>query len=298
MSSNVVIPNSKISSSQSGPLSIEDLQVGPISIGKISLSNFTGKFQYKSATMKNLQMRFHITPYIDWRIGIYISMPWPFDDIYIGDSGHYNFDAIDTNWIHLNDVPISSGNLDLSIKDTSFGPFTIGTTAIKGEVNVESINVDDIKMAQTKVPTGLPSLMGADIEVPNPVGATNISVLETDMAKFSSRGIIVPNLTFSSIQALNVNIAEAQSGQINVTTKEFNYTAGTANLLGIASITLGFKIWTEMSAANILFDGLSGDVATDSASSSGFTMNVDMNGLVLCRLKLNGFSVPSIKYEG
>jgi len=300
MSSDIVFPNSKISSSQAGPISIEEIAVGPIEISRLSLTNFKGAFNYQSGVMKNLQLNLKISPYVDWWIKVSVDLGWPFGTVdIIDESGHVNLPSIDTGWSGLGDMNIDPGNMNMSIKEATFGPFKLNPAPIKGDISVRSINVNRINMINTKLPmTGIPAIPGLNLQMPNPMKPMNPSIQETQMQSFQSTGITLPSMTFSDIQALNVQMDQAQSGKLYAKTQSGNIPLGGVSLAGFAGVTLGVKIQTQMQADNLTFNDLNGNVTTDSAVASGFTMNLDINGIIMCYLKLIGYSMPTIEIEG
>lgn len=298
MSTKVSFPNSTINSSHAGPISIQNLVVGPIEINKVTLTNFNGNFKYQSGKMKNLRLRMKIYPYADWWIKVSVDLGDFFGEITIVDEkGHVDLGSIDTGWSNLGDMDISAGDMNLLVKEASFGPFKLTPSAIEG-TKIRAVDVNSIQMVNTKVPTGLPSMFGADIEMPNMMKPVNASVQETKMATFSSTGIALPGMSFSNIQALNVKMDEAQSGKLYAKTKSNPINLGGVDLLGFAGVTIGVVIETEMSADSLNFNDLSGNVTTDNAFTSGFTMNMDMRGIIMCYLKLMGYSIPTIAIEG
>ena len=296
MSSHIVIPGSKIASSHSGPISIEEVVVGPIEIENISFTNFSGDFRYQSGVMKNSKIRLKISPYIEWRVRVCIGFGrW---ETCYGGSGTTYLGTIKTDWSSLGDVNIASGKMKLDIKKASFGPLRMSPSPIKGNggnLGVHSIDVDNIEMIQTEVPTGMPPMLGLEAEVPNMVGPIDATVQETRMEKFKSKGFFSPGMGFRNIKALNVKIDQARSGQLDVNTS-LTRTTKWVNLAYVG-FRLRVTIETWMKADNLIFKTLTGDVMTDLAKVSGFTMNLDIKGITLCNLKLGDYSIPTIKFE-
>jgi hypothetical protein len=294
---NVTFPKSTIDSSHTGPVSIENLAVGPVVIKKLTLSNFEGRFKYDSGIMKNFRLKMIIYPYADWWIYVGVDLGWPIGDITIVDeSGHIDLPSFTTDQ-PLGDMTIDPGEMNILVDDATFGPFSFMPSPVE-ETNIRGVDVKRIQMVNTKVPDVLPSMLGADVEMPNPMKPVDVNVQETRMRMFSTAGIFLPDMSFRDIQALNVKIGDARSGKISAQTTSGNISVGGFSLAGFAGVNFGVKVHTEMTADNIIFNGLDGKVTTKEASTSSFTMNMDMSGIVMCNLKLDKYKIPTIGMEG
>jgi hypothetical protein len=226
-----------------------------------------------------------------------VDLGWLGEITIVNESGHIDLGSFDTGWKNLGDMTIDGGKMNILVDDASFGPFTF-TPSQTENINIQGVDVTRIQMVNTKVPDCLPSALGADVEMPNMMKPMDVTVQETRMAAFPTTGIMLPEMSFNDIQALNVKIGNAQSGKISAQTTSGNIRVGGVSLAGFAGVTFGVKVHTEMSADNIIFNGLDGRVNTQNARASRFTMNMDMKGIVMCNLKLDNYKIPTIGIEG
>lgn len=276
-------------------MTVQEALVGQIQISKVTLNGFKGIFDYNSGTMKNTQIQVVLKPSIDWWYGVCVD--YLIDTYCVSDSGNEPLGSIDTGWSNLGDVSINGGKLSLDIAQTAFGPFVM-TPSIGGEnqgMTASSVQTAEVNMEDTRMSTGLPSVLGLDLPVPNPLGPQSVNVKRTQVARFQTEGIKVPPIAFKDIQAQDVKIDKAVSAGFEVSST-FTKSTDWADL-GYVGFRLRVDITSRIKASNITMNGLSGDVQVQSALASGFDMSLTLNKVELKGLRINDFQIPTILVE-
>ncbi|MBI2126748.1 MAG: hypothetical protein HYU02_05485 [Thaumarchaeota archaeon] len=297
-SQEIKIPNSKIESSQSSRVSIQRAVVGQIRIDQVTLNGFKGNFNYNSGMMSNTQIKIVIKPYLDYWWGVCIGLPWPFDDVCVGDDGSVSFGTIDMGWSNLGNVSIAGGQLLLDVAQTTFGPFNMTPLPLGGKdqpITAASVQTNDIRMEDTSMSTGLPSVLGLDLPVPNPMGPQSVNIKKTTIAQLLTEGMRIPPMGFTGIDAKNVKMDKAESGGFQA---QGTFTKSTSWLnLTFVGFRLRFEITSILKASKITMNGLSGNVQVQSALTSAFNMSLNLSGIEINGLKINKFQVPAIVLE-
>jgi hypothetical protein len=295
-SQEVKFPTSKIGSSETGITTIQQALIGPIVVNQIQLNGFKGLFNYGSGLMENTQMDLIIKPYIDYWWGVCIDL-WV-DDYCVGDSGSVSLGTIDTGWSSLGDVAIKAGALSLDIDQTTFGPFKLTPLPIGGKeqmLTVSSIKANEIFMKNTSMSTGLPSVLGLDIPLPNPMGPQTVNVERVNMNQFATDGIRVPPMSFRDVEASNIQMDSVKSGSFEAT-GSFSKSTGWVNFVFVG-FRLRVDIVSKLKASKLTMKNLSGKVNVNNVGSSGFTMSMNLRGINVAGLKINNFEIPTIDLE-
>ena len=120
MAPSIVVPSSEISSSSGGPLTIDRVEVIPVSIPSVALKDFSGSFSYASAKAKNVDIEMDITINSTFN-GEVITPDWLPN---IGVSGGIDFDTF-TQTNSLGDIDMDGGSFTMKANAMSFGPFAM-----------------------------------------------------------------------------------------------------------------------------------------------------------------------------
>lgn len=288
----IEIPSSQIGSADAGPLSIREVQVGQVSIDKVTMKNFSGKFDYNSGTMENTEVRVVLQLHLDYWWGVCIDIG--FGNWCTGDNGSVGLGTIDTKWTSLGDVAIAGGQLALDVNQTSFGPFSISPQPLYG-TRVASVQADNIAMKNTRLTTSMPAVLGLKIPIPNPMGASSIDADDVAIGNFSTRGIMIPPLSFRDMHASNVSMDTAESDGFEADAS-FSEATNWVNL-EFVGFRLRTDITTSLKASKIKMNGLKGDVSVGSADTSGFTMAMTLEGVDVAGLQINQVKAPTLDLE-
>ncbi|MCL4436978.1 MAG: hypothetical protein M1503_06890 [Thaumarchaeota archaeon] len=297
-SQEINFPVSKIASSEAGLTTIQQALVGPIVVNQIKLNNFKGSFNYVSGTMKNTQLKVDVGFYISYWVGICIDLG--FDTYCLSKEGtEVGIGSVSSGWFGVGDLSIDPGTLSLDIAQTTFGPFAISSLSIGGKeqqpLTVSSMKANGISMKNTSMHTGLPSVLGLDLPVPNPMGPQSVNTETVNMRQFVTEGIRVPPMEFIDVQASNIKMDSVESAGFEAGGGKKIY-SNWANF-GIAKFQLIVQVNSHIKCSKLKMQDLSGNVHVGSVQSSGFTMSMSLNGINISGLKINGFEVPTIELE-
>jgi len=146
----ILIPDSSISSSFTGPISIEQIEIGEVEVPKINMNNFFGEFSYSSAKAKDveIEIRMSINTEFDGRI----DLPWPFSGKDV--DGHVNFPTR-TETYKLDDIDVAAGSFKMESANANSGPFKakidpIGNNNNQTSVSKTSVNCIGMKCTEMK----------------------------------------------------------------------------------------------------------------------------------------------------
>jgi hypothetical protein len=292
---NIKIPESSIASSSTGRITIDQIEVHDLMVKSMSLEDFKGKFTYGKSKLKNLKIRLTLRPKIDWWVGIYIDMPWPFDDIDWSWSGTIGLGEVTLPWLNLGDQDISWGSLNINSPKIVFGPLDLPIEPMKS-TRIEKMAIRDIDMFETRIPTGMLALLGTSMSIANPLDPKDVSVEETMIGTMDSVNINLPSFVIpQEIMIPNIKMDDLATSNINAagsTSKKFGQVD-----LGLLRLTLRIDIDSEVSIDKISITDIDGDVTLGRMAATGLTFDLGFNGIDICDLKLKQLSIPDLELE-
>ena len=311
VTSRVVIPKSSITSSIGGPLSIDEIEIGEISIPNLQLRDFSGTFKYDSCTARNVELE--VTLSINTSFSGKIDLPWPlcWSDYCYGVSGGVNF-ASYVEKQSFGDVVFGAGQFSMFSAITKISPFSMTTEPMKRST-IDEVTAADIQMKCTSIPieTPLGINIGLCLPIPNPTGPNDIATDDTNIAEMDSTGIHSQHVSMKDIAALNIIIPsvttpafEAKSNTaMTISTSKKMYGAGVA-LIGDAdsahltgTLTLNITKTIMRVKGGLEFKNLSGTVTTKSAIADKLDLNLVMKGIKIKGLNFCGMKIPEIEVD-
>lgn len=313
MAPDILIPNSSIKSSSSGPVTIDKMEVGAVSIPTVDMKDFKGAFSYASSVAKDVQVQMEVSVCSTF-CGV-VCIPWPI--CCVGVSGGISISTF-TQTNCIGDVAVEGGSFCMSIANSDFGPFSM-TIPPTGKTTVAKIEVKEICMKYTEVPMPSPLgiTLGDSFPIPNPSGPMDVKVKQTVMNELDSTGVAVPAASIKNVKVLNIKIP-------SVTTKPMTIVSPTpvsvsmemplyndGSCLGSKVTQTGSaqcgKIETDMTLnissvtmnirGGIEFKCIQGNVTTSSASAGPFDMNLDLKCVKIKGLTLLGMKMPEIEVQ-
>ena len=304
-----VMPKSEIASSIGGPLSIEEIEIGEISIPSLLLKNFSGTFKYDSCKAKNVELE--ITLSISTTFSGNIDLPWPicWEDFCYGVSGGVDFDSY-VEKHSLGDVVFGKGQFSMLSPSTTIGPFSMTPNPIRG-TKIDQVTADNIQMKCTSIPidTPLGINIGLCLPIPNPMSPNDIATDQTSIDEMDSTGISSPQASMKNISALNVTIPsvttqafEAQSATaLTISTSKKMYGPGVtlhgdadrAHITGVLTLHVSKMIMRVK--GGLEFTNLKGSVTTDSAIADKLDLSLVLKGIRIKGLNLCGMKIPEIE---
>ena len=305
------IPNSDICSSSAGPITIDTIEISPVSIPSVTLKDFSGTFTYGSATAKNVEIEMTINLSSTFS-GEVITPDWLPN---VNVSGGINFDPfVQSN--SLGDIDMDGGSFTMEADAMSFGPFSMKPDPIGNgtKTTVAEMNAKDIQMRQTIIPLQNPLgiTLGDSFPVQNPMGPMNVKVKKTCIDELDSTKVATPPATVRNIVAQKINIPKVTTGALEVDssasippvvmTRDLwdnganpygdatNQKITTTVTLNISGVKLKIKGGLE-------FKNVQGSVAVTSASSTPFDLNLAFKGMKIVDLKMKGLTLPELEVE-
>jgi hypothetical protein len=305
LSPDIVIPESSINSSEGGPVTIDEVELGVVSIPSVKLKDFKGSFTYASSIAKDVDISIQLS--ISSSFNGVVFVPWPI--CCVGVCGTLDVASF-TETNNLGDVDMLAGSFDMNIPQVDFGPFSMQADPI-GETSVATIKVKGIEMCRTKVtmPNPLGLTFGDSFPVENPMGPMNVSIKKTTMKELDSITIATPPATVKDIEAQNIIMPTVTTGPVTVSSitpisvsMSMPLWGGGVTTTGNAccqeittSVTLNIESVTLKINGGIEFSGLVGSVTTASASSGAFDLDLKLLRLKICGLTLKGMKMPEME---
>jgi len=200
------MPTSEIASSIGGPLTIERIEVGSVSIPNLKLNAFNGNFSYGSCIAKNVELE--LTLSINTSFTGSIDLPWPlcWSDFCYDVSGGVDLAAF-TEKYQLGNINFQSGNFSMSAPTTTVSPFSMTAEPIQG-TSIEEIVTENVQMKCTSIPVDNPLgvKIGFCMPIQNMMDPNNVITDETDIQKMESKKIKSVRVTMKDIKAINITI--------------------------------------------------------------------------------------------
>ncbi len=307
----IEVPQSEICSSSAGPITIDTIEISPVSIPSVTLKDFSGSFTYASAKAKNVEIEMTITINSTFS-GEVITPDWLPN---VNVSGGIDFDPfMQTN--SLGDIDMDGGSFDMKANAMSFGPFSMKPDPIGNgsKTTVTEMNAKDIDMHATIIPLQNPLgiTLGDSFPVQNPMGPMNIKVKKTCIDELDSTKVTTPPATVRNVVAQKINIPKVTTGPLEVDSntpiRAFTMTkdlwdngahpyGDATNQKITTTVTLNIQGVKLKIKGGLEFSDVEGSVSVSSASSTPFDLNLAFKGLKIVDLKMKGLSLPEIEVE-
>jgi len=314
----ILIPCSEIESSSGGPITVDSIEVGAVTIPSVDMKNFKGVFSYASSKAKNVEidMKLTIRSSFSGSVCVPIIGCW-------GVGGRLDIVCLTQN-SSLGDIPMSGGSFCMQSPSVDFGPFSMTVPPLGGakKTTVGKIQVTDVNMHCTEVPmtTPLGITLGDSFPVTNPMCSMDVKIKETEIEDLDSTKVSTPPASVKDIKAVNINIPSVTTKPINISTsaainvpaismplyccssklppgtKVYQYCCAqcehicTTVSLDVTSVTVRIK-------GGIEFKCIKGSVTTCSASSGPFDLDLNLKGLKIKGLSILGLEMPEIEVE-
>jgi hypothetical protein len=309
------MPTSQISSSIGGPLSIERIEVGSVSIPNLGLKGFNGNFSYTSCKAKNVELELTLSIKTTFTGSIDVPWPicgWPGQDEYCYDiSGGVDLAAF-TEKYELGTIDFQSGSFSMSAPTTNVSPFSMTAQPIQGST-IEEISTENVQMKCTSIPLDNPMgiKIGLCMPIQNMMEPNDVITDETDIQKMESKNIKSTRVEMKNINALNITIPTVTTKgfvaqtttPVTVKTTKKMYGSGVtrhgdakdAQITG--NLTLNVQKMILRVKDGLEFKDLKGTVTTTSAISDKLNMNLVLRRIKIKGLNLCGMKIPSIEVE-
>jgi hypothetical protein len=307
----MIMPTSQIASSIGGPLSIERIEVGSVSIPNLSLKGFKGDFSYALCKAKNVELE--LTLSIKTTFTGSIDLPWPlcWSDFCYDVSGGVDL-ATFTEKYQLGNVTFQSGSFSMVAPATTVSPFSMTPQPIQG-TTIEEVTTENVQMKCTSIPLDNPVgiKIGLCIPIQNMMEPNDVITDETDITKMVSKNIKSVRVAMKDISALNIKIPKVTTKgfeartttPVTVTTTKKMYGSGVA-LHGDAkdahitgTLTLNVQKMIMRVKGGLEFKDVKGKVTTDTAISDKLEMDLILRRIKIKGLNLCGMKIPSIEVE-
>lgn len=293
-------------------MTIDSIEVSPVSIPSLEMVNFAGNFSYESSTAKDVEFQMKLSATTSFEGEIDLPDPLGTYDV----SGSLDFDTF-TETHSLGNIVMDAGSFSMLVPTTKAGPFSMTPRPLgNGKdqiIGVTEIRAKKIDMKCTEVPLSNPLgvYLGNSIPFENPMDPNDVLIEETKMAELNSNNISTPSMTMDKIQVLNIVIPSVTTGPLEIRT-DTDMTVKTSKKMfgsGVTrhgdakdakikgSITLSIKEVSMKIKGGLEFKNIKGSVTTDSATSGKFDMNLAIKGITIKGLNICGMNIPEVVME-
>jgi hypothetical protein len=273
------------------------LEISPIEIDEIALSNFKSDFGYDSGILKNAKMKFEIDMDIHYSIGLRVRV-FGKTVFRISESGSTNLLSFDSGFIDVDDVTISPGRMKIDIPQLKlkFKSDSLKISPDKSDppIKADEMNMKKVDMAETVIPRDMPAIFGgAVIPVQNPLEPQDISICDIKMDEFTTLGIKLPPFELTNLAMADMHIDKVISDEFT-TTANVQRNSPILNLFGIVRLWASVSVKTTMQTDKIELYDLDGNIKTDKTRMSGMDMMLKIKDITIKNMEIENFDAKEL----
>lgn len=294
----VSIDDTSIELAKGLTIGMGSLEISPIEIDEVALTNFKSNFGYASGILRNTKMRFEITVIVHWsfRLKIKAFGVTVFDwDI----SGSFTILSYNSGFINLGNVSISPGNMNIAIPQLKLkfksDPLKVSPSSTDPPITATEMNMKKVEIEETVIPTGMNALFGGGvIPIQNPLEPQDASLCDINMDEFTTLGIKLPPFELKNLVMSDMHIN-------NVVSDDFSTTGSVqrnSNLVGFAGnivhLWVSVDVKTTMKTDNVEFYNLDGKITADKTQMSGMNMNLKIKDITIKNMEIENFDAEEL----
>lgn len=290
------VNNSAINLMSGISLNMDSLEISPVEIEEVVLSNFNSDFAYPEGALKDTRMRFEVKVALNWRIGLDVKF---FDETIdsIKHEGSLNLFEFDTDFLPVDLARIDPGRMKISIPKLKMGKFK--QDFLKTEEDKQSgivatrMDIEEVRMDEAVMTTASPALFGGTIPIKNPFGPQNMSISNTQMKNFSAVEIKMPPFYLTNLQMQEIEVDKVVSDNFIIKSHTKRESAE-HKLLDLVYLKSTIDITATVKADKVELSNLKGDIKADRTSMRGMTLDFKLKDIQIKDLKINEFDLPDI----
>ena len=270
-------------------LSIGDVAIGPITIGQMVVDNIDVSFSAGPVVLHNVVVTVSIGLTFSWSITI--PMPWPFDDIHLGDS--YDLGPFAFPPMPLSDVTVPT--LDVQLQVPSITASNVAATVSPmSNLQLSNAAADAIQATDVSLPAAgfslaglmLTSVNGTALTVPAAtLGGASIDHLHGDaisVSQASAGPITVPSLSMPT-----AHTSAPLSIPTVLTPLRINIPAG------LLSASIIIKPSAVAQVERLDLSAGQGQASVGSVTLNNVLLPYDVHNLKLSDLGINNIALPT-----
>jgi len=278
-------------------INMGSLEISPIEIDEIALSNFKSDFGYDSGILKNAKMKFEIYMDIHYSIGLRVRV-FGKTVFRISESGSTNLLSFDSGFIDVDDVTISPGRMKIDIPQLKLkfksDSLKISPSKSDPSIKADEMNMKKVNMAETVIPRDMPALFGgAVIPVQNPLEPQDVSVCDIKMDEFTTLGIKLPPFELTNLAMADMHIDKVISDEFT-TTANVQRNSPVLNLFGIVRLWASMSVKTTMKTDKVELYDLDGNIKTDKTRMSGMDMMLKIKDITIKNMEIENFDAKEL----
>ena len=278
-------------------LDMDSLEITPIEIEEISLSNFKSDFGYKSGILKDAKMRFEVD--IDLHYSIRIKIRFMGKTIFsLSKVGMVDLITFDSGFINVNDATIHAGRMKIDIPQLKLkfksDSLKVSPGKYDPRITADEMQIKKIKMEETVIPRDMPALFGGNvIPVQNPLEPQDVSICDITMDEFATLGIRLPPFELTNLKMSDIKISKVTSDDFT-TKANVCRTSPQLNLFGIVRLWVSIGIVTTLKTDKIELFDLDGNITTDKAWMSGMNMMLKIKDIKIKNMEVENFDAKEL----
>jgi len=278
-------------------ISMGSLEITPVEIDEISLSNFKSDFTYGSGILKNAKMKFEIDIHMHYSIGLRIKV-FGKTVFKISESGSVNLLSFNSGFIDVNDATISPGKMKINIPQLNlkFKSDSLKISPGKSDppIVADEMNMKKVEMAETVIPRDMPALFGGSvIPVQNPLEPQDVSVCDISMNEFTTLGIRLPPFELTNLVMTDMHIDTVISDEF-ATTASVQRNSPQLNLFKIVKLWASVNVKTTMKTDKVELHDLNGKIMTDKTQMSGMNMALKIKDIKINNMEIDNFDAKEL----
>jgi hypothetical protein len=276
-------------------LNMNSLEISPIEIEDLTLSNFNSNFSYSHGELKNAKMRFQVKVVLTCKDKTEFKFLGQSIDSLVQQQSIdlFNFD---TDFVDIDAVMIPEGKMKITLPRLSIGKFKqdlLQTDEPSSKITANNMDIHQISMDETVMEGSSPALFGGFIPIKNPLGPQNMSISGVKMKDFTALQIKMPPFNLTNLHMQTIEIKEVVSDNF-LTKGHINKTSPVYTIPDLISIWATIEITVSMKADKVVYNNLRGDITADKTSMKGMTMDFRLKDIQFKDLRIDKFDMPDI----
>ena len=278
-------------------IDMDSLEITPVEIEEISLTNFKSDFGYKSGFLKDAKMKFEIDIDLNYSIGIKVKFLGK-TIFNLSESGSANIITFDSGFINVDDATIHSGRMKIDIPQLKlkFKSDSLKVSPRKSDprITADEMQIKNIKMEETVIPRDMPALFGGNvIPVQNPLEPQDVSICDITMDEFATLGIKLPPFELTNLKMSDIKISKVTSDDFT-TKASVHKNSPQLNLFGIVRLWASIDVITTLQTDKVELFDLDGNITTDKTWMSGMNMMLKIKDIKIKNMEIENFDAKEL----
>ena len=205
----LTVPQVSVQRAGLASISVGHVGVGPIRVGQLVLENADVKMSAAHALLSNVRVTVTLRISIAWRV--HVGLPWPFDDIDVGDS--YDLGSPSFSMGVGNITIPSLDDVRISIPSLTAASTTVGNVQSITNLHIPGASAERIDVRDVALPSQGFTLSGLTFESVEgeTLGVPEVTVGSVSIGRVHGGPVTLPALSLGGLRLPTVSIPDITS---------------------------------------------------------------------------------------